>query len=50
VQQNTRIPFGLSAVLTVAGTWDVGLCGDANNDANWNSNEWGYTSVIVAEY
>jgi hypothetical protein len=50
VPANTRIPFGMSAVVTgvPAGTYNVGLCGSSTN-ANWTNNEWGYTSVIVSQ-
>jgi hypothetical protein len=46
---NQRHNFGLSAVITglPAGTYIVGLCGYSSNAANWNSNEYGYTSALV---
>ncbi|USN99963.1 MAG: hypothetical protein H6810_04685 [Phycisphaeraceae bacterium] len=49
VQQNTRVPMGISAVISnlVAGTYDVGMVGDDDGNGNWNNNEWGYVSVIV---
>lgn len=50
VPQNTRMNFGLSAVIgpsLPAGNYDVGMCGSAPN-ANWNNNEYGYVSAIVA--
>ena len=31
-----------------AGTFEVGLCGISGDAANWNSNEFGYTSAFVA--
>jgi hypothetical protein len=48
VPQNTRVPMGLTAVISglEAGTYDVGLCGSTSS-ANWNSNEYGYTSALV---
>jgi len=48
VPQNTRVPMGLTAVISglTAGTYDVGLCG-ITSSANWNSNEYGYTSALV---
>ncbi len=53
VPQFTRIPFTLSAVATnlPPGTYQFGLCGNASeaNFANWNSYEWGYTTVIIAQ-
>ncbi len=48
VAQNTRVPMGLSGVITglSAGHHQVGLCG--TGDANWNSNsDYGYTSAMV---
>lgn len=48
VPQNTRITFGLSATITgLSGTYQVGLCGHPSGDANWNSNEWSYTTALV---
>jgi hypothetical protein len=49
VPQNTRIPMGLSAVISglSAGSYEVGLTGTDNGDGNWNSNEYGYVSVLV---
>jgi hypothetical protein len=49
VPANTRILFSLSAVITglAAGTYNVGLCGNAAVPANWTNNEWGYTSALV---
>lgn len=49
VAQNTRVTMGLSAVITdlSAGTYQVGLCGYSIDGANWNSNEYGYTSALV---
>ncbi|MFG0316549.1 MAG: collagen-like protein, partial [Planctomycetota bacterium JB042] len=51
VPANTRVPMGLSAVLTLtAGTYEVGLVASAPNDAeDWNSNEYGYTTALVFE-
>ncbi|MBX3125671.1 MAG: collagen-like protein [Polyangiaceae bacterium] len=45
----TRVPMGLSAVVgPLTGTYTVGLCGlTADSNANWNSNEWGYTTALV---
>jgi hypothetical protein len=54
-----RITMGLSAVLATvaagqapvvsAGNYDVGLCGRTDDgNANWNNNEWGYTTAEVA--
>lgn len=49
VQQNTRVVFGASAVITALAPdiYTVGLCGTDNGNGNWNSNEWGYTSALV---
>ncbi|MFO0589012.1 MAG: hypothetical protein U0441_15790 [Polyangiaceae bacterium] len=46
VPQNTRLSFGLNANVTTlaAGTYAVGLCGYGTN---FNSNEYGYVSVLV---
>ncbi|MHB8872505.1 MAG: hypothetical protein ACYC8T_02355 [Myxococcaceae bacterium] len=47
-----RLPFTLNARIggLAAGTYQVGLCGSANtavDAANWNNNEWSYTSAMV---
>ena len=49
--QNTRNHYSLSAVTSTltAGTYDVGLCGQSSDAANWNNNEWGYVSAFVAQ-
>jgi hypothetical protein len=49
VPQNTRVTFGLSWVFTglAPGTYNFGLCGLSSNFANWNSNEFGYTSALT---
>ena len=45
---NTRQIYSLSAVIAglAAGTYNVGLCGTSSS-ANWNSNEYSYTSALV---
>ena len=50
VPANTRVSWTLSHVQAglANGTYTVGLCGLSSNAASWNSNEWGYTSAIVA--
>jgi len=51
VAQNTRDLFTMSFTITglAAGTYNVGLCGNSpSNAANWNNNEFSYTSAIVA--
>ena len=49
VPQNTRIPMGMSTIIEglSTGSWEVGLCGESTLPANWNYNEYGYTSAIV---
>jgi hypothetical protein len=49
VQQNTRIPMGISGVISglAAGSYEVGMAGDDDGNGNWNYNEWGYVSVLV---
>lgn len=46
--QNTRTPMGLNAVFTglAAGSYLFGLCATVSN-ANWDNNEFGYTSAIL---
>lgn len=50
VTQNTRVVMGLSARITglAPGTYQFGLAGRASgSNGAWNSNEWGYTTVLV---
>jgi hypothetical protein len=49
VAANTRLDFGLSTIATMpAGSYTVGLCGyTADGNANWNNNEFSYTSALV---
>jgi hypothetical protein len=49
VPQNTRVTFGISGVIAnlPAGTHTVGMCATAPTPADWNSNEYGYTTVLV---
>lgn len=49
VPQNTRLPMSLTAILSGlgAGTYQVGLCGSSSQGANWNSNEFSYTTALV---
>ncbi len=48
VSANNRISWGLTAVITpAAGSYNTGLCVRVSAPANWNSNEWGYTSALV---
>lgn len=46
---NTRVLYEMNAVITglAAGIYNVGLCGSSALPANWNNNEWGYTSALV---
>ncbi len=47
--QDTRVPMGISAVISGlgAGSYEVGMAGDDDGNGNWNNNEWGYTSALV---
>ncbi len=49
VAEDTRVTMGISAVISglPAGSHQVGMCGDADTNANWNNNEFGYTSALV---
>lgn len=49
VAQNTRITMGLSAMVTglPPGNYEVGLSGNAEDPANWNNNEYSYTTATV---
>lgn len=49
VAQNTRALQTLSAVIAnlPAGTYNVGLCAESIDAANWNSNEYGYVSYLL---
>jgi hypothetical protein len=49
VTSGTRIPMSMNAVITglAAGNYQVGMCGVSSQGANWNNNEWGYTSALV---
>jgi hypothetical protein len=47
VPANTRVPWGASVVWTGVGSWNTGLCARSSAPANWNYNEWGYTSALV---
>jgi hypothetical protein len=43
--------YSLSAVIenVVAGTYRVGLCGSSNDSANWNWDEFSYTTALVTQ-
>ena len=43
--------FSLSATLQnlAAGSYRVGLCGSSNESANWNINEFSYTTALVTQ-
>ena len=47
--QNSRHVYSVSGMFTnlTAGTYQVGMCGNSGNFANWNNNEWGYTTAMV---
>lgn len=47
--QSQRHTFGMSAVITglPAGTYNFGLAGASANAASWNSNDFGYVTVLV---
>lgn len=50
VAQNQRLTFGVNHVFSglAAGTYSIGMCGaSAAGFANWNNNEWGYTTALV---
>lgn len=49
VPQNTRIDWTVTQVYTnlPAGTYTFGMCASVGTPANWNYNEFGYSSLIV---
>jgi hypothetical protein len=49
VGQNQRIPVAISGIITIPtpGIYTVGMSGSSTDSANWNSNEYGYISVMV---
>jgi len=49
VAVNTRVTMGLSGVVTglTPGNYDVGLIGNASDAANWNYNEFSYTTAVL---
>jgi hypothetical protein len=49
VSQNTQVTMGLSGVINnlVPGNYQVGLVGNSPDAANWNSNDYGYTTAVV---
>ena len=51
VPQNTRITFGISGIIAnlPEGSHIVGMCAQASTPAEWNSNEYGYTTVLVLQ-
>jgi hypothetical protein len=48
VPANTRVPFGLSAVITglAEGTYNIGMCGQTFSP-NWTNNDYGYLSILL---
>jgi hypothetical protein len=51
IQQNDRIVMGLSGIISglAPGTYQVGLAAKSTDAANWNSNEYSYTTAIVIQ-
>lgn len=51
VPQNTRLSFGIGGLVQglPAGTYQVGMCANVPTPADWNSNEFGYTTVLVLQ-
>jgi len=49
VPQGQRHQYSINHVFSgmAAGTYLFGLCGSSSNPANWNSNEFGYASILV---
>lgn len=47
--QNTRQPFEMNWCFSIntTGTYTFGMAGSSTNFANWNSNEYGYITVLV---
>jgi len=47
--QNSRHVYSVSGMVTnlIAGTYQVGMCGNSSVPATWNNNEWGYTTAMV---
>jgi hypothetical protein len=43
--------YSLSATIEnlAAGTYQVGLCGSSNDSANWNWDEFSYTTALVTQ-
>lgn len=46
---NTRLTYTVSSVITglPPGTYQFGMVGNSSAPANWNNNEWSYTTVMV---
>jgi hypothetical protein len=51
IQQNDRIVMGLSGIISglAPGTYQVGLAAKSTDAANWNSNEYSYTTAIILQ-
>jgi hypothetical protein len=49
VQQYSRQVFSISWIYTglPAGTYEVGMCGNAPSPSSWNYNEFGYIIATV---
>jgi hypothetical protein len=50
VASSSRHTFSLSAVIEglAVGTYNVGLCGRSLDAGSWNSNDFSYTTVLIA--
>lgn len=46
---NNRMTYTISGIITglAPGTYQFGMVGSSATPANWNNNEWSYTSVLV---
>jgi len=51
IPANQRHIFSVAGITPplAAGTYNVGMCGNAGTPANWNNNEWGYVSALVLQ-
>ena len=51
IPANQRHIFSVAGITPplAAGTYNVGMCGNAGTPANWNNNEYGYVSALVLQ-
>jgi hypothetical protein len=51
VAQNQRLIFAVAGITPAlaAGSYTVGMCGNATTPANWNNNEYGYLTALVLQ-